>query len=128
VLTREDVLGARQFDDAVALCGAPVEDHDGGAGTIWQYVGDADTPTGQTYGVPYRCLLPIEVDGLLVAGRCLSATHDAHASARSIAQCLAYGEAAGTAAALSLSGPPGELRALDTERLRARLADNGVIL
>jgi hypothetical protein len=63
-----------------------------------------------------------------VAGRCLSATHDAHASARSIAQCLAYGEAAGTAAALSLSGPPGELRALDTERLRARLADNGVIL
>jgi hypothetical protein len=128
VLTREDVLGARQFDDAVALCGAPVEDHDGGTGTIWQYVGDADTPTGQTYGVPYRCLLPIEVDGLLVAGRCLSATHDAHASARSIAQCLAYGEAAGTAAALSLSGPPGELRALDTERLRARLADNGVIL
>jgi FAD dependent oxidoreductase len=128
VLTRDDVLGARQFYDAVALCGAPVEDHDGGAGTIWQYVGDADTPTGLTYGVPFRCLLPAEVDGLLVAGRCLSATHDAHASARSIAQCLAYGEAAGTAAALSLSDAPGEPRALDTSRLRARLGDNGVIV
>jgi glycine/D-amino acid oxidase-like deaminating enzyme len=128
VLTRDDVIGARQFDDAIAICGAPVEDHDGGTGTIWQYVGDSDTPTGQTYSVPYRCLLPVEADGLLVAGRCLSATHDAHASARSIAQCLAYGEAAGTAAALSLSDPPVELRELDTDRLRARLGGNGVIL
>jgi hypothetical protein len=132
ILTRDDVLSARQFDDAIALCGAPVEDHDGGTGTIWQYVGDvgkpAGKPTGQTYGVPFRCLLPVEVDGLLVAGRCLSATHDAHASARSIAQCLAYGEAAGTAAALSLKDAASELRALDTERLRAQLADNGVIL
>jgi hypothetical protein len=128
VLTRDDVLSARQFEDAIAICGAPVEDHDGGTGTIWQYVGDSGAPTGQTYSIPYRCLLPAEADGLLVAGRCLSATHDAHASARSIAQCLAYGEAAGTAAALSLCDPPVELRELDTGRLRARLGGNGVIL
>jgi hypothetical protein len=128
VLTREEVLAGCQFDDAIALCGAPVEDHDGGAGTIWQYVGGAGGPSGQTYGVPYRCLLPVESDGLLVAGRCLSATHDAHASARSIAQCLAYGEAAGTAAAMSLAAPAREPRARDPARLRARLAGNGVIL
>jgi len=130
VLTKGDVLQARQFDDAIALCGAPVEDHDGGAGTIWQYVGNPDgegAPTGRTYGIPYRSLLPADAENLIVAGRCLSATHDAHASARSIGQCLAYGQAAGTAAALSVQqGVP--LRELPAGDLRERLADDGVIL
>jgi hypothetical protein len=127
VLTREDVLGARQFDDAIARCGAPVEDHAAGASTIWQYVGEAGGPTGQTYGIPYRCLLPAETRGLLVAGRCLSATHDAHASVRSIAQCMAMGQAAGTAAALSVSAGS-DLGALDVGELRERLVSNGVVL
>jgi hypothetical protein len=51
--------------------------------------------------VPYRTLLPQNVDGLLVAGRCFSATHDAHASCRSMGQTMAMGQAAGTAAALA---------------------------
>lgn len=129
VLTKEDVLGARQFDDAIALCGAPIEDHDGGAATIWRYVAaDADgAPTGRFYGVPYRCLVPQEMDGLLVAGRCLSATHDAHASARSIAQCLSYGHAAGAAAALSISSGS-SFRELDVAALRERLTEDGVLL
>lgn len=129
VLTKDDVLDARQFDDAIALCGAPIEDHDGGAATIWRYVaaGDDGEPTGRTYGIPYRCLVPKDVEGLLVAGRCLSATHDAHASARSIAQCLSYGHAAGAAAALSVASGKG-LKDLDIEVLRSRLADDGVIL
>jgi hypothetical protein len=126
VLTREDVISGRQFDDAIALCGAPVEDHDAGEQTLWEYVGGAE-PSGQTYGVPYRCLLPIEADSLIVAGRCLSATHDAHASARSIGQCLAYGQAAGTAAALSVAKST-RLRDLDIELLRKTLIDNGAIL
>ena len=46
--------------------------------------------------------MPQHVDGLLVAGRCLSADHDAHASVRSMGQCMAMGQAAGTAAALTL--------------------------
>ena len=127
VLTREDVVGARQFADAIALCGAPVEDHDGGQGTIWQHVGETGIPTGLTYGVPYRCLLPIETQGLLVAGRCLSATHDAHASVRSIAQCMALGQAAGTAAAMSFQAGK-DLDAVDTEGLRQRLVSEGVVL
>lgn len=126
VLTRDDVMGARDFDDAVARCGAPLEDHDGGDATVWEYIG-GDRPTGETYGIPYRVLLPVEVDALLVAGRCLSATHDAHASVRSMAQCMAMGEAAGTAAALATAAgvPPGDL---DPAVLRDRLRRNGVIL
>lgn len=129
VLQKEDVLEARQFDDAIALCGAPIEDHDGGDATIWRYVaaGEDGEPTGRSYGIPYRSLVPRDVEGLLVAGRCLSATHDAHASARSIAQCLSYGHAAGTAAALSVADAV-RLRDLDTDRLRTVLREDGVIL
>lgn len=92
-LTREDVLAGRRFADEIALCGAPIEDHHAGGDTGWQYIGE-----GGVYGIPYRSLLPGGVEGLLVAGRCFSATHDAHASARSMATCMAMGEAAGTAA------------------------------
>jgi hypothetical protein len=122
VLTREDVLEARDFADGIARCGAPIEDHDEGGATRWEYIGGR--PTGATYAIPWRCLLPVGVDGLAVAGRCLSATHDAHASVRSMGQCMAMGQAAGTAAALAGRG----LRTLAPERLRARLAADGVLL
>jgi hypothetical protein len=126
-LTRDDVLKARNFDDAIARCGAPVEDHDDGGGTIWEYVGPDGGPSGLTYGIPYRCLVPADLDNTLVAGRCLSATHDAHASVRSMAQCMAMGQAAGTAAALSLSHD-GHTAQIDPEALRRQLAENGAKL
>lgn len=121
-LTRDDVLAARRFPDEIALCGAPIEDHGEGGGTEWRYV-----EAGSAYGIPYRCLLPRGVDGMLVAGRCFSATHDAHASARSMATCMAMGQAAGTAAAMAAAAgiTPRELSAAD---LRARLASDGVLL
>ena len=112
-LTKEDVLSARQFDDQIGLCGAPIEDHHGGADTKWQYL-----PEGQCVGIPYRTLLPQGLSNVLVAGRCFSATHDAHASVRSMAQCMAMGQAAGAAAAsprCPKDVPPAELR----ESLRA---------
>ncbi|MGB9800071.1 MAG: FAD-dependent oxidoreductase [Thermanaerothrix sp.] len=96
-LTREDVLAARKFDDAIAQCGAPIEEHHSGADTRWEYL-----PEGETYHIPYRCLIPLHCDGLLVAGRCLSADHDAHASVRSMGQCMAMGQAAGIAAAWAI--------------------------
>ena len=121
-LTRDDVLAARRFPDEVALCGAPIEDHGDGGGTTWEYVAE-----GGVYGIPYRTLLPAGLDGLLVAGRCFSATHDAHASARSMATCMAMGQAAGTAAALAAGGAttPRTVTAAD---LRARLAADGALL
>ena len=117
-----DVLAGRRFDDEIALCGAPIEDHHAGADTRWRYV-----PDGGVYGIPYRCLLPLRVEGLLVAGRCFSASHDAHASARSMGTCMSMGQAAGTAAALAAADGtvPG---GLDAGRLRAHLAEQGVLL
>lgn len=120
VLTRDDVLGGRDFPDAIARCGAPIEDHDSDAATKWEYV-------KQPYGIPYRCLLPVEVPGLLVAGRCLSATHDAHASARSMGQCMAMGQAAGTAAALAAETGR-DVASIDVDVLRDRLRTEGAVL
>jgi hypothetical protein len=121
-LTRDDVLGAVRFADEVALCGAPIEDHGPGGDTEWQYVAEAGV-----YGIPYRCLLPAGLEGLLVAGRCFSATHDAHASARSMATCMAMGQAAGTAAALAAAAgaTPREVLA---STVRDRLAAAGALL
>jgi hypothetical protein len=79
------------------------------------------------YGIPYRCLLPAGIEGLLMAGRCFSATHDAHASARSMATCMAMGQAAGTAAAMAAAGETTP-RALDASRIRERLLDDGALL
>jgi hypothetical protein len=119
-LTREDVLAARKFSDAIAACGAPIEDHHGGSDTKWEYL-----PNGLTYDIPYRTLLPESIEGLLVAGRCFSATHDAHASCRSMAQTMAMGQAAGTAAALSVKHDV-QPHMLELSRLQERLQANGV--
>jgi glycine/D-amino acid oxidase-like deaminating enzyme len=122
VLTRDDVLSGRRFDDEIALCGAPIEDHHAGGDTVWQYVGRSGV-----YGIPYRCLLPAGLEGLVVAGRCFSATHDAHASARSMATCMAMGQAAGTAAALAVR-QSATARAVGATAVRERLLADGALL
>ena len=121
-LTRDDVLSARAFDDGIGLCGAPIEDHHGGADTTWTYL-----PDGAAGGIPYRALLVRDAANVLAAGRCFSATHDAHASVRSMAQCMAMGQAAGTAAALAV-GSGRDPRDLDVGALRDRLRNDGAIL
>lgn len=121
-VTRDDVLGARQFDDQVGLCGAPIEDHVPGTGTKWEYL-----PEGQTVGIPYSALIPRDGVNVLVAGRCFSATHDAQASIRSMAQCMAMGQAAGTAGAVA-AAVDGGVRDVGVEVLRERLLEGGAIL
>jgi glycine/D-amino acid oxidase-like deaminating enzyme len=121
-LTREDVLGARRFEDEIALCGAPIEEHHAGSDTRWEHV-----PGDGIYGVPFRALIPRRLTGIVVAGRCLSATHDAHASVRSIGQCMATGQAAGTAAAMA-AAHAGDPRAVDVAELRERLTALGAVL
>jgi hypothetical protein len=115
VLSADEILSAAQFPDQIARCGAPIEEHHAGDDTRWVYLAD-----GATYGIPYRALQPQTVDNVLVAGRCFSATHDAHASARSMGTCMAMGQASGTAAALC--GVP---KRLDPQRLRERLRADG---
>jgi hypothetical protein len=125
-LTKQDCLAVARFDDRVLLCGAPIEDHRanmaGGEETVWAYV-----PGGQAYDVPYRTLVPRGRDEVWVAGRCFSATHDAHASCRSMAQTMAMGQAVGTAAALSLATGAGA-RDVNVSELQSRLRGNGAIL
>jgi hypothetical protein len=121
-LTAADVLSARQFDDQVGLCGAPIEDHHGGTGTTWRYL-----PDGQVVGIPFGTLVARDAGNVLVAGRCFSASHDAHASVRSMAQCMAMGQAAGTAAALAAAGRL-DPRELPFSRLRAALSEAGAVL
>jgi glycine/D-amino acid oxidase-like deaminating enzyme len=115
VLTADEILAATRFDDQVARCGAPIEEHHAGEDTRWVYLEE-----GATYGIPYRSLQPRALDNVLVAGRCFSATHEAHASARSMGTCMAMGQAAGTAAALTP-----EPKRLDPAALRARLREDG---
>ena len=84
-------------------------------------------PESGVYGIPYRCLLPADVEGMLAAGRCFSATHDAHASARSMATCMAMGQAAGTAAAMSFAAGITP-RSLGASSLRDCLLAAGALL
>jgi hypothetical protein len=121
-LTSDDVLAARTFDDQIGLCGAPIEDHHGGADTRWRYL-----PEGEAVGIPYRTLLVRDAENVLVAGRCFSATHDAHASVRSMAQCMAMGQAAGTGAALAVARGASP-RDVPVAELRERLRAGGAVL
>jgi len=135
VLTADDVLQGRRFDDAIARCSYPIDIHDpqGTRGTLIG-IGGEDKPHHEVtsdappyYEIPYRCLVPLQVDNLLVAGRCLSATHAAAASARVIPPVYAMGQAAGTAAAMCAREDITP-RHLDGRRLRERLREQGAIV
>ncbi|MFL5645905.1 MAG: FAD-dependent oxidoreductase [Chloroflexota bacterium] len=121
-LTADDVLTGRWFPDTIGLCGAPIEDHRIGADTVWRYL-----PDGAAVGIPYRTLLVRDAANVLVAGRCFSATHDAHASVRSMAQCMAMGQAAGTAAAIAVARGT-DPRDVPVGTLQERLRAAGAIL
>jgi hypothetical protein len=120
-LTEEDVLAARKFPDVIAQSGSPIEEQHG-AGVRWEFI-----PGDGVYDIPYRCLLPRSLENVLVAGRCLSATHFAHASCRLMAQCMAMGEAAGTAAALAIAASSTP-RALDPVLLQEAVLAGGAVL
>jgi hypothetical protein len=96
-LNAADVLNARKFDDAIARGAYPVDIHNpAGSGTVLKRL-----PPGEAYDIPLRCLLPQSTDGLIVAGRCMSGTHEAHSSYRVMPIVMATGQAAGVCAALA---------------------------
>jgi len=125
-LTRDDCFAVRRFPDSVLLCGAPIEDHRAGKNgeeeTVWGYI-----PGGDAYDVPYRTLVPRGADTTWVVGRCFSATHDAHASCRSMGQTMSMGQAAGLAACLSLESNA-SAREINVQTLRERLLKLGAVL
>lgn len=115
VLTDEDLRSSRHFEDSIArlssyLTGYKLYD-----------------PSGLDYDIPYRCLVPKAVDGLLVGGRCISSDYRANNSMRLIVPCFATGQAAGVAAAFAARCNV-EPRHVSIGDLRERLCRQGVYL
>jgi hypothetical protein len=113
-LSREDVLKGRGFPDEVARFGFIDNSR--------YFIED-----NGAYGIPYRALMPLEIDNLLVAGRMISTDRVVHNSTRNTASCMAQGEAAGTAAALSVRLGVTTQR-LDPQALRAQLRAQGAYI
>jgi 2-polyprenyl-6-methoxyphenol hydroxylase-like FAD-dependent oxidoreductase len=122
VLNGQDVLEGRKFADGIAQCSYPIDIHDpqGPRGRLEGIHADH-------YEIPYRCLVPRQVSNLLVAGRPISADHEGAASARVIPPCYATGQAAGTAASLSLQQSVSP-REVDIEHLRKTLQEQGAVV
>ena len=116
-----DVLSGRDFEDSIACGGHPIDIH-----PVPKEVEDVDLNHWR-FHIPYRVMLPKNVDNLLVAGRCVSATRLASGAIRPTAQCMALGEAAGTAAAMAVkeSLTP---KTVDVRKLRERLKKNGAVI
>lgn len=113
-LTADDVLSARKFEDVIARGSYPVDIHNPtGKGTVLKRL-----PQGEAYDIPLRCLLPEGVDNVLVAGRCISGTHEAHSSYRVMPISMATGQAAGVCAALAarMAQPPRDVEVRQVQR------------
>lgn len=120
VLTEEEIREARAREDYVVYGADFLFDIHNVSGAGLDEQGDLHkgAPAGG-YTIPYACLIPKGIDGLLLAGRCISGTHIAHASFRAMPICIGIGEAAGAAAALCTKRGllPREISALDVRRL-----------
>jgi hypothetical protein len=123
VLTADDILTARKFDDVIARGTYPIDIHNPiGQGTILRTV-----PPGEAYDIPLRCLLPRDVDGILTAGRCISGTHEAHSSYRVTPTAMATGQAAGVCGALAAKRQR-RPREIDARDVQAELLRQGADL
>lgn len=119
ILTEQDIFDCARFPDAIGVASYPVDLHHpvGGDCTLmW---------CPDCYDIPYRCLVPQKIDGLLCAGRNISATHLALASVRVMGPAMCLGEAAGKAAALCVKEGV-EPRALNVQKLQKALREEGV--
>jgi hypothetical protein len=121
-LTEDDVLSGASFDDGIA-CGTFAIDIHPPKGEQQIFSGSGK----KVYEIPYRCLLPRELDNLWVAGRCISATHAAFGSARVMATSMAIGQGAGTAAAYAQNHRLNS-RQVDVEAIRKLLVRQGQYL
>ena len=123
-ITAQDILQTKRFADAVALGSWPIDIHPAD-GRVGVHPHKEDPP--EPYQIPLGCLLVRGFDNLLVAGRCISATHEAHGSTRVSGTAMALGQAAGTVSALACASRV-PLRGLSNSVLQARLLDQGAIL
>ncbi|HEY0669961.1 MAG TPA: FAD-dependent oxidoreductase [Sphingobacteriaceae bacterium] len=121
VMTADDILSCGRFDDAIAVASYPLDlHHPQGGGCTLEWCGDC-------YDIPYRSLIPEKIENLIVAGRCISTTHEAMSAIRVMAPCMAMGEAAGRAAKMAVREgiKPSQV---DVNKLRAELLEKGAFL
>ncbi len=121
-LTAEDIIACRKFEDAIARGSYGIDIHNpAGDGTT-----QSDVTFGDYYTIPYRALVPDKLDNLLVAGRAISASHEAHAAFRVLPVCTCIGEAAGTAAAQAWRKDLA-FREVNVSELRSALTEHGAL-
>ena len=122
-LTVDDILGARKFADVIARGTYPVDIHSPtGKGTVLRHL-----PPGEAYDIPLRALLPRGIDGILVAGRAICGTHEAHSSYRVMPISMATGQGAGVCAALAAKSGVAP-REVDLRDVQAELRRQGAML
>lgn len=119
-LTKADIDTLSVPEDTVALAGYNVDIHQAGVGLNL-------LPSAHAIGIPYGCLVSRNVEGLLTSGRCISVEPYPFGLTRAMATCMAIGEAAGTAAALSIQKKI-PLRDLDVRELQSTLEANGAVV
>ena len=124
VITAKELAAGKRFWDVVVHKAEFIVDIHNPAGA-----GQAEDKIQYVvpYDLPYRCFVPLKVENLLTAGRCISGTHRAHASYRVMSICMAMGEAAGTAAALCIKEGCTP-RSLEVKKLQDVLTEKGVDL
>ena len=123
VLTGQELVNCCRFEDSIACGNYDIDIHNPeGTGTSHYYF-----PEGEYYEIPYRCLLPKEVDNLLVAGRCSSADHEAQASIRIMPIVCCLGEAAGVGAAVAADAKVKPAEA-DIRKIQQILQSNGAVI
>ncbi len=124
VLNFDDVMNAKKRDDGVAKGAHHVDIHGSGKYQLRQPIKD-----GGSYDIPFGSLIPRNIKNVLLAGRCFSATREAHGSARVMGTCMAMGQAVGTAAAMASSANQLEdVRTVQVGALRERLKEQGAVI
>ena len=123
ILTQEELKDCTVFEDSIALGNYDIDIHNpAGSGTSHYYFAD-----GTYYTIPYRSLVPKEFGNLLVAGRCISATHEAQASIRIMPICATLGQAAGTAVAVMKKNGT-DNKTVDVKEIQRILEENGAAI
>jgi len=123
VLNQDDLVNCVKFEDKIAAGNYDIDIHNpSGSGTSHYYFED-----GTWYTIPYRSLLPKNADNLLVAGRCISSTHEAQASIRIMPIVATLGHAAGVAAGLANKAGVG-VKEIDVKQLQAQLEAEGAFI
>lgn len=123
-LTADDVIQGRIPEDAIFLASNSIDVHAAAGADSTKYV---TVEEGEWYGVGYRCLVPVQVEGLLVAGRTLSATSEGAGAVRVMPPCMEMGHAAGIAAAMAVKEQC-PVRSINVKALQAQMVKEGSFL